>query len=140
MSFGKEKESPFYIQNLQFWFCRSRTRENFEFFIGRRLISLLSKRKTFGFHTSFRYIVHLSTGESLTAICGQLAQLFLQCRVVDSLFTALSSFCDIIKQLASFTAIKFTKQESVSQSVTDKHCQMPMIGLGSDKNEKWKHY
>ena len=33
---------------------------------------------------------------------------------VDNLFTALSSCCDIIKQLASFTGIKFTKQELVS--------------------------
>ena len=43
------------------------------------------------------------------------------------LFTAFSSCCDIIKQLVSFTAIKSTKQESVSQSVregvSDKHSQ-----------------
>ena len=31
----------------------------------------------------------------------------------------LSSCCDIIKQLVSFKAIKFTKQESVSQSVSE---------------------
>ena len=75
-----------------------------------RLTSILSKRKTFGFHTSFRYVVHLPTGESLTAfaICRLRAQLFSN---IDNLFTALSSCCDIMKQLASFIAIKFTKQE-----------------------------
>ena len=63
-----------------------------------RLISILSKRKTFGLHTSFRYVVHLPTGENLMALqhphhfqialllavkslttftsCGQLTQLF----------------------------------------------------------------
>ena len=113
---GKEKESPFYIQNLQFWVCRSRTSENFEFFIRRRLISLLSKRKNFGFHTSFRYVVHLPAGENLTAfaICRQLAHF----SKGDNLFAALSSCCDIIRQLASFTGIKFTKQEWVSQWVS----------------------
>ena len=30
---------------------------------------------------------------------------------VENLFTALSSCCDIMKQMASFIAIKFTKQE-----------------------------
>ena len=75
-----------------------------------RLISILSKRKTFGLHTSARYVVHLPTGEILAAfaICRQLAQLFSN---VDNLFTALSSCCDIIKQLASFTGIEFPKQE-----------------------------
>ena len=87
-----------------------------------RLTSILSKRKTFGFHTSFRYVVHLPTGESLTAfaICRLRAQLFSN---IDNLFTALSSCCDIMKQLASFIAIKFTKQEWVRQWVSDKHCQ-----------------
>ena len=74
-----------------------------------RLISILSKRKTFGLHTSFRYVVHLPTGESLAAfaICRQLAHF----SKGDNLFAALSSCCDIIRQLASFTGIKFTKQE-----------------------------
>ena len=53
------------------------------------------------------------------------------------LFTAFSSYCDIIKQLVSFTAINSTKQESVrelvSQSVSEWQA-LPMIGLGSDKN------
>ena len=31
VSFGKEKESPFYTQNLQFGFCRSSKRKNLEF-------------------------------------------------------------------------------------------------------------
>ena len=34
------------------------------------------------------------------------------------LFTAFSSCCDIIKQLVTFIAIKFTKQESVSELLT----------------------
>ena len=38
---------------------------------------------------------------------------------VDNIFTAFSNCCDIIKQLISFTAIKSTKQESVSQSVSE---------------------
>ena len=52
----------------------------------------------------------MPTGESLTAfaICRLRAQLFSN---IDNLFTALSSCCDIMKQLASFIAIKFTKQE-----------------------------
>ena len=37
---------------------------------------------------------------------------------IDNLFTALSSCCDIIKQWASFTGIKFTKQVLVREWVT----------------------
>ena len=37
---------------------------------------------------------------------------------LNNLFTASSSCCDIIKQLASFTGIKFTKRYGVSQSVS----------------------
>ena len=87
-----------------------------------RLTSILSKRKTFGFHTSFRYVVHLPTVETLTAfaIWRQLAQLFSN---EDNLFTALSSCCDLIKQLASFKVIKFTEQQWVSELVTDKGSQ-----------------
>ena len=46
---------------------------------------------------------------------------------IENLFTALSGCCDIDDHLASFTSIKSTKQQSVSQSVsqlvTDKHSQ-----------------
>ena len=45
---------------------------------------------------------------------GKLNQLFSN---VENLFTALSSCCDIIKQLASFTGIKRTKQKLVSELV-----------------------
>ena len=98
--------------------------EKFGILFKGRLISILSKR----FHTSFRYVVHLPTGESLTAfaICRQLTQLF----SVENLFTALSSCCDIIKQLASFIGIKFTKQEWVSQWVSESV---------SDKGEQWSN-
>ena len=95
------------------WVLSLQQEEKFGILFKGRLISILSKR----FHTSFRYVVHLPAGENLTAfaICRQLAQLFSN---VDNLFTALSSCCDIIKELASITGIKFTKQEWVSQLVS----------------------
>ena len=108
---GKEKESPFYIKkNSMIWVLSLQSEGKLRILYKGRLTSILSKRKTFGFHTSFRYVVHLPTGESLTAfaICRLRAQLFSN---IDNLFTALSSCCDIMKQMASFIAIKFTKQE-----------------------------
>ena len=56
-------------------------------------------------------------------ICRQLSQLLPN---VNNLFTALSSRCDFIKQLTSFTDIKFTKQQLVS-----------FRELGSYKHSQW---
>ena len=53
----------------------------------------------------------------------------------------LSSCCDIIKQLVSFKAIKFTKRESVSElvsePVSDKNCQWSDSGPIKRSGSKW---
>ena len=100
---GKGK-SVLHKKNSMIWVLSLQSEGKLGILYKGRLTSILSKRKTFGFHTSFRYVVHLPTGESLTAfaICRQLAF-----SNVDNLFTGFH------KQLASFTGIKFTKQQLV---------------------------
>ena len=99
-------------------------RGNFGILYKGRLISILSKRKTFGFHTSFRYVVHLPTGESLTAfaICRQLAQLSPMYTTFSQLTVAVATSSSSWHQ-SQASSLLAGVNESVSESVSDKHCQ-----------------
>ena len=63
----------------------------------------------------WKYVLFILAQLIFLKIYRQLTQLLSN---VDNLFTAWSSCCDIVKQLASFKGIKFTKQELGSESVS----------------------
>ena len=105
--------------------CPSQSTKKY-FWVG-ILISILSTHKKFW----FRNVPHHFQIICTFAICQEFDNLYklwwTAYTTCFNLFTAFSSWCENIKQLVSFIAIKSTKQESVSQSVsesvTEKHSQ-----------------
>ena len=82
-------------------------------------IHILSTHKTFW----FRNVPHHFQIICTFAICREFNNLYklwwTAYTTCFNLFTAFSSWCESIKQLVSFIAIKSTKQESVSESVSE---------------------